>query len=146
MGAPPAAASKRAQDPARSARVTPVLRAMRPLQWIKNLLIFVAPVATGVLVHRLRFLEALAAFGIFCAAASGTYLLNDTVDREADRRHPEKRHRPIANGTVSVPSAVAVGIALMAAALVSAWFLDHWRLLVVVAAYVVVSVGYTVFL
>ena len=74
---------------------------MRPRQWTKNALVFVAPAAAGVLVHRVDLLHTLAAFGIFCAAASGVYLVNDVIDAGADRSHPVKRHRPIARGAVS---------------------------------------------
>src|SRR5690606_10829322 len=75
--------------------VVGVVRSLRPKQWAKNVLVFAAPVAAGMIDDRSTFLHTLAAFACFCAAASATYLLNDAVDVEADRRHPVKRHRPI---------------------------------------------------
>ena len=75
----------------------------RPRQWIKNLLVFVAPASAGVLFHRSAFWHTLAAFGIFCIAASGTYYLNDALDAASDREHPSKRFRPVAAGIVPSP-------------------------------------------
>ena len=79
-----------------------LVRLSRPRQWIKNLLVFVAPGAAGVLLHGSVLWHAAAAFGIFCLAASGTYYLNDAVDAEADRSHPTKHARPVAAGVVPV--------------------------------------------
>jgi len=121
-----------------------IVRTMRPLQWTKSLLVFVAPAAAGVLDHRIQALRALAVFGIFCVAASGTYLVNDVVDAEADRRHPEKRQRPVARGALSPILTVQIGVVLTAAALVSAWFLNGWRLVLVVGLYAAISVAYTI--
>src|SRR4051794_8430834 len=75
-----------------------LVRSARPHQWIKNVLVFAAPGAAGVLTEREPLLKSLVAFVVFCLAASGTYLLNDALDREADRLHPKKRLRPIAAG------------------------------------------------
>lgn len=101
------------------ARVQPglalgLLRSLRPWEWIKNTLVFAAAVFSGQFFVRQSFLLALATFAAMCLAASGTYLLNDVRDRESDRRHPEKRNRPVASG------AVPVGAALIAALLLDA--------------------------
>lgn len=99
------------------------LRALRWYQWVKNLLVFV-PVATS---HRLLDGSALAAaavgFLVFSLMASGNYLLNDLWDLPADRRHPTKRLRPLANGTMPVPVALGLMTALWlsAACLTVAW-------------------------
>ena len=67
---------------------------LRPKQWVKNVLVFAAPVAAGdASTSATTLRHTIAAFVCFCAAASGTYLFNDAVDVEADRRHPVKRHR-----------------------------------------------------
>lgn len=80
----------------------PALSATRPHQWAKNTLVFV-PLA---LAHDFSDATSLArvfvAFLTFCAVASATYLLNDILDIEADRAHPEKRRRPIASGDLSI--------------------------------------------
>ncbi|MGH9075807.1 MAG: UbiA family prenyltransferase, partial [Acidimicrobiales bacterium] len=104
-----------------------MLRMARPRQWIKNLLVFVAPGAAGVLTHGNSLLKALGAFGIFCVAASGTYFLNDTIDAERDRLHPTKRYRPVASGVVSPRLAVGAGAVLMVVAFALAWLLAGYR-------------------
>ncbi len=120
-----------------------LLRLSRPRQWIKNLLVFVAPGAAGVLFHRTVFLHALAAFAIFCVAASGTYFLNDAIDVEADRRHPRKRMRPIAAGFVSVPLAIGLGVAMLAVSIGLSALLAGWHLALVISVYAAINVGYS---
>src|SRR5438874_12027204 len=73
-----------------------LIRALRPKQWAKNVLVFAAPGAAGVLSHGHTLARVGIAFGAFCLISIGTYLLNDVRDLEADRRHPTKRHRMIA--------------------------------------------------
>jgi decaprenyl-phosphate phosphoribosyltransferase len=130
----------------RTSRVGALVRMVRPRQWLKNVLVFGAPAAAGQLTHRTALLYSLAAFVIFCLAASGTYCLNDVVDREADRRHPVKRHRPVASGEVSVRVAVMIGGVLLAAALAGSAAINRPRLALVVAIYVGVTVAYSVWL
>ncbi len=136
------------EPPARPARAPlplplELLRLARPRQWIKNLLVFVAPAAAGVLSHGTVLLHALAAFAIFCVAASGTYFLNDTIDAASDRLHPVKRERPVAAGFVSVPLAVGLGGSMLAVSVVLAALLAGWHLSLVIAIYVAVNVGYS---
>ncbi len=120
-----------------------LLRLARPRQWVKNVLVFVAPAAAGVLFHRTVLLHALATFALFCVAASGTYFLNDAIDADADRRHPTKRRRPIAAGLVSVPMAVSLGTAMLAVSIGLAAVLTDWHLSLVIAIYVAVNVAYS---
>lgn len=102
-----------------------LLQALRPHQWVKNLLLF-APL---VFAHRVddpaSWVRALLGFAVFCMAASGIYLLNDVVDRESDRVHPTKCRRPIAAGRLPVAIAVAVGIALLGGSMGLAWSLSE---------------------
>jgi decaprenyl-phosphate phosphoribosyltransferase len=125
--------------------LTSLFRALRPRQWTKNVLVFVAPAAAGAFHHRHTILEALAAFGIFCAAASSIYLLNDTVDADSDRLHPVKRHRPIASGALPVPLALSVGVVLGIGAIVAAWALAGWKLALVIALYAVINAAYSAY-
>src|ERR1700712_2510125 len=127
---------------------TGVIKAIRPRQWVKNLLVLAAPVAA--LGRDVRFdfedgVNVLIAFVAFSLAASGVYLVNDTRDVEADRAHPTKRNRPIAAGIV--PPAVAVGVAvvLFAAALAVSLVADR-NLLIVTAVYIVVQLAYCLWL
>jgi decaprenyl-phosphate phosphoribosyltransferase len=100
-----------------SAAVAPrLLTAMRPRQWVKNLLVVAVPLAAGQLLNPPILARTALAFVAMCAAASAVYLTNDILDREADRNHPKKRSRPIAAGNVSVPRATATAIVLALAA------------------------------
>jgi 4-hydroxybenzoate polyprenyltransferase len=92
--------------------------ALRPRQWLKNLLVFAGLVFATKLGDAGRWLEALAAFGAYCAISSAAYLVNDLRDREDDRLHPVKRARPIARGELSPRAAVALAAGLAAVALV----------------------------
>jgi decaprenyl-phosphate phosphoribosyltransferase len=114
-------------------------------QWSKNVLVFAAPGAAGVLTHGDALLRSLVAFVTFCAVSSGTYFVNDAVDAQADRGHPTKRYRPVAAGTLSPSLAVAVGVGLMVAGIVGGTVLE-WRLGVVLAIYVVLQFGYSLYL
>jgi decaprenyl-phosphate phosphoribosyltransferase len=90
-----------------------LIRTARPRQWIKNLLVFVAPGAAGVLLHPQALARSVFAFGLFCLAASATYFMNDAIDAREDRAHPVKCHRPVASGVVSQRlAAVIAGVAL----------------------------------
>ncbi|HVA08620.1 MAG TPA: decaprenyl-phosphate phosphoribosyltransferase [Acidimicrobiales bacterium] len=120
-----------------------VIQGMRPHQWTKNVLVFVAPAAAGVISHRSGFLHSLAAFGIFCAAASGLYLANDAADHKADRLHPVKRNRPVARGDVSPLVASGVGFVLIAVAMVSSWFVARGNLVIVMGVYIAISLSYS---
>jgi len=120
-----------------------VLRSMRPRQWTKNVLVFIAPAAAGKLGSVATDLRAVAAFAVFSAVASGMYLLNDVLDAEADRKHPEKRHRPVAAGHISILTALCVGTVLAGSGIVSSWFLGGWHLTTVMALYFVISTAYS---
>lgn len=89
-----------------------LLLSLRPAQWTKNLIIFGGLMFGNKLLDAGAVVTALAAFVIFCALSGVVYLLNDIADREADRLHPIKKHRPIASGAVPVPLAIGVAAAL----------------------------------
>lgn len=119
-----------------------LVRAARPQQWTKNLLVFAAPVAAGAITTADTAVPALAAFVVFCAASAGTYLLNDARDAEADRLHPTKCRRPVATGEVSVGAATASGVVLVVGA-VAAAFLVATGLGLTVAAYLAITTAYS---
>jgi decaprenyl-phosphate phosphoribosyltransferase len=89
------------------------LKEARPSQWTKNVLVFSAPAALGVLNEWSSLGKTLVAFLAFCLVASGTYYWNDIMDVEQDRLHPKKRNRPIASGAVPLPVARVVGSVLL---------------------------------
>jgi len=98
-----------------------LLLSVRPEQWTKNLFVL-GPLMFGQrLLDTASVLKALAAFAIFCALSGVVYLINDVADREADRRHPIKKRRPIASGALSVPAALAAAAVLTAIAVPSAF-------------------------
>lgn len=119
-----------------------LLRTIRPKHWSKNVLVFAAPGAAGVLGHVAALERAGLAFVIFCALASGTYLLNDSIDADADRHHPVKKIRPIAAGVVPIRVALA-GSAFLLLAAVGASIPLGWRMVVVSGAYIAVQLCYS---
>src|SRR3954466_11108189 len=100
-----------------------LIRSLRPGQWTKNLIIFGGLLFGQRLFDLHSVLYATAGFAVFCALSGVVYLVNDVADREADRRHPLKRHRPIAAGDVPVPVALVVAAVLAAVALAAAYWL-----------------------
>jgi decaprenyl-phosphate phosphoribosyltransferase len=121
--------------------VRAVLRAVRPRQWVKNLLVLAAPLAAGQ-IDDADVLEAtLLALVSFCLAASAVYLVNDVADREADRLHPTKRLRPIASGALSVRRALVIAVVIAVAAVVVGWVADP-QLAILVLAYLALQLTY----
>ena len=133
------------RDADRRSVVVGLVTTARVKQWSKNLLVFAAPGAAGVLTHPDALLRSSVAFVAFCAVSAGTYFINDAVDAEADRRHPTKQNRPVAAGTVSRPLAVAVGAASMAAGIATGTALA-WPLGLVLAIYVALQPAYSLYL
>src|SRR5882724_451712 len=108
--------------------LTAVLVSLRPQQWVKNLFVF------GGLIFSQRLFTpsvwpALAAFVIFCGLSGGVYLLNDVADREKDRLHPDKRHRPVAAGRLRPGAAIGAAAVLIALGLgLGAWLSPRFAL------------------
>jgi len=120
----------------------PVLvRACRPRQWVKNVLVLAAPAAAGIALQPRAALQMLVAVIAFCMAASGIYLVNDAIDVEADRAHATKRLRPVASGELSIRAAWAAALVLLPGALVISALLT-WQLFAVVAIYAAVQLWY----
>lgn len=123
-----------------------LIRAVRPRQWTKNILVAAAPAAAGVLDERTAAVNTVLAFVAFSLAASGTYLLNDAADVEADRLHPVKRNRPIAAGIVGINTARSVAVVLVAAGIGIGFLTGSWRLPLVTAIYVAMTTSYSTWL
>jgi decaprenyl-phosphate phosphoribosyltransferase len=122
-----------------------VVKAIRPRQWVKNILVAAAPLAAwGTAVHydwaRVPGQVAMA-FVVFCLAASSVYLINDVRDVEADRQHPTKRFRPIAAGVVPEWLAYTLAAVLAVASLALSWWVTP-NLALVMAVYIVIQLGY----
>ena len=120
----------------------PLLRSLRPEQWTKNLILF------GGLLFGMRLfdveavLRATAAFFIFCGLSGVVYLVNDIMDREADKRHPLKRHRPIASGALSPSTAKLAAVGIGAIGLGGSWLLGQ-RFFFVALAYLSLQTFYS---
>ena len=98
----------------------PYLKALRPRQWTKNLVVFAAPLF-AFSINWASFLGSLLAFVLFCCTSSSFYLLNDIADVKSDRRHPVKCQRPIAAGLISIPIALGMALVLLGSALIIGW-------------------------
>lgn len=134
-------------ETAASARSVPValVAAMRPRQWLKNVLVFAAPLAAGSIFELDVLLPSLLAFVVFCLMSSATYLINDIKDVAADRAHPTKQFRPIATGEISVPLALVTAAVLAVASLAIAIAVSV-SLFGIVLAYAVFTLAYSLFL
>lgn len=114
---------------------------MRPHQWAKNLFVF-APLLFGRKLADFHAVgSALAAFTVFSLLASGLYVINDCVDAEEDRRHPEKCLRPVSSGLLPVKLAITGAIVLISSALTTAYFIGSQFFLVAVM-YFLLTVAY----
>ncbi len=120
------------------------IKALRPHQWAKNLLIFL-PLLLAHVIAPARLSAALLAFCSFSLAASATYIVNDLLDIEADRRHPKKRFRPFASGDLSAFAGLAIVAAFLLLALIGARLLPlaflGWLVL-----YLVTTFAYSMYL
>jgi decaprenyl-phosphate phosphoribosyltransferase len=123
-----------------------LLRTARPKQWVKNALVFAAPLAAGVLTEPGPLARTLVAFVALCLAASGTYFLNDALDAHADRQHPTKQHRPVAAGLVSEGLAKVMAVVLIAAGILISLPISRGELALVVAGYAALTVSYSIWL
>lgn len=122
-----------------------LLVSMRPKQWVKNVLVFAAPLAAGSLLEPSVAGPSLVAFVAFCLMSSATYLINDVKDRAADRGHPSKQYRPIAAGELSPTTAVGAAVVLAAiGAGLGLWI--NLGLFGVLVAYAVFTLAYSLVL
>lgn len=125
--------------------VVGVVKALRPRQWVKNVLVLAAPLASLGGAAHYNYADVLAkafiAFVAFCLAASSVYLVNDARDVEADRAHPTKRYRPIAAGVVPPWLAYLLAAALALASVAIAWGLTP-NLALVMGVYLGMQLAY----
>ena len=122
------------------------VRAMRPGEWTKNLLVFAGVLFSGKFDHLHSVAQASVTFLCFCAIASAGYLVNDLSDVELDRRHPRKRFRPIASGELRQRTAWAMAIGLAAVAVVVGAIAVSLEVGAMVAGYGAAALAYTLVL
>ncbi len=120
------------------------LVALRPRQWVKNLLVFGAPLFAFV-TDPDELLKVVGAFVSFCAVSSAVYLLNDCLDLKQDRLHPVKKRRPLASGQISASTAILAAILLGIAGLGLAFRISK-ALVLVIGAYILIQLAYNLIL
>ncbi|WP_312979074.1 decaprenyl-phosphate phosphoribosyltransferase [Corynebacterium sp.] len=122
-----------------------MIKALRPKQWVKNVLVVAAPAAAGgdLLFQGRVITDIIIAFVVFCLGASSIYLVNDAKDVESDRQHPTKRFRPIAAGVLPVGLAYAMAVILIIAAVGLSFLASNGgSLAIVIGVYIVLQLGY----
>ncbi|HEX8714816.1 MAG TPA: decaprenyl-phosphate phosphoribosyltransferase, partial [Solirubrobacteraceae bacterium] len=126
----------------RRRRAAILLRAYRPRQWSKNVLVLAAPAAAGVIDRPLVIAQVAATFVALCLLSSATYLFNDVRDREHDRLHPRKRLRPVAAGEIAPRQAIAIAVATALAGLGLASAVD-WKVGAIGCCYLALTASYS---
>ena len=119
-----------------------LLHSLRPEQWTKNLIVFAGLIFGLELFDHSAVVRAVVAFGVFCALSGVVYVINDIMDREADRRHPLKARRPIASGALS-PAVAGGAAAVLAVAALTVAFALGVRFGAVALAYVLLQSAYS---
>ena len=125
--------------------VPPLIRLMRPHEWVKNFFVFAPLVFSGELLNPSKVLATCAVWVVFCSATSFVYVFNDLLDLETDRHHPVKRLRPLPASQVTVRKAVllAVGLLVVSQAAIVAQSPALW---LVIDAYLVTGILYSLYL
>lgn len=121
------------------------LRVLRPTQWLKNLLLLFPPFLGGEILRPGLLLSGVLPVLSFCFVSSATYVLNDLVDFDNDRKHPKKKNRPISAGEVSKNAAIALAACLLVAGFMMAWHVSG-MFTVILLSYVAISSAYSLWL
>ena len=123
--------------------IAAIVKLMRPRQWTKNLIVFVAVVFSGRALILADAFHAALGFVIFCFLSSSVYILNDVMDAPYDRRHPKKKNRPIASGRISPTIGVILFAAFAAASLAGSFWWLGWKFGICAATYFVINLAYS---
>ncbi len=128
--------------PPPKSRTLAYLSVLRPSQWVKNVFVLAPLLMTPGAINPLHLRLTLLGMLTFCLTASATYVLNDWVDREADRMHPDKRHRPLATGIISPRGGMTLAVLLGGAGLALSLALSPLFALII-AAYFAMTIAYS---
>ncbi len=123
----------------------PLIKTMRPRQWVKNGLLFIPLIFDKQLTNWPALSRIIVGFVLFCLLSSIIYIINDLVDLEADRKHPQKRQRPIPSGLLKVSTARTAGIVLTLIVFIPATLLSLNYALIGLA-YLVLNLAYSAWL
>lgn len=126
-----------------STGIAPFVKAMRPHQWLKNVLVFLPVVAAHDFTPA-TWLAAIAAFFTFSMIASSVYLTNDLLDLEADRNHPRKKNRPFASGAASILHGTILAGVLLALGFAVALLVGRIEFVAVLGGYYLLTTAYSV--
>jgi 4-hydroxybenzoate polyprenyltransferase len=118
------------------------LSALRPQQWLKNILVFIPIFTAHLFVEPVLLGRTLVAFFAFCCCASGGYIINDLCDLEADRHHPTKRLRPFASGRLPLSYGLAIAPVMAVLGFVLAWLLS-WISVGILLLYYTLAIAYS---
>ena len=120
-----------------------VLETMRPRQWVKNVFVLGGLVFAGETLHADKVAIALLTFAAFCLASSAAYLVNDVMDREADRHTARTATRPIARGDLSPRTALAAAAIFVVIALATVAVATNWQTLLTLVGFIVLQLAYS---
>ncbi len=123
--------------------VVEYLKLIRIQQWIKNFFIFLPIFFAGKLLDMDLLIKSIIAFFAFSFIASSIYVINDYVDIESDKKHPEKKHRPLASGKIKPGQAIIVFILLLFLAYSCCYLLDSRNIALIISAYFVMNLAYS---
>jgi 4-hydroxybenzoate polyprenyltransferase/phosphoserine phosphatase len=124
------------------AKLIEYLSALRPQQWLKNILVFIPIFTAHLFVEPVLLGRTLVAFFAFCCCASGGYIINDLCDLEADRHHPTKRLRPFASGRLPLSYGLAIAPVMAVLGFVLAWLLS-WISVGILLLYYTLAIAYS---
>lgn len=125
------------------------LKLLRVEQWVKNIFVFLPLFFSGNIMNGQLFIQSIFAFFIFSLAASSIYIINDYADAESDRKHPEKKNRPIASGAISKKTAIYILLFIIAGNIALILFSEKyfavnlWKFSTIIAFYFVMNIAYT---
>ena len=131
-----------ARFPDKTTRIGALTKALRPHQWIKNILVFIPVIAAHQWFNLSSILMSIAMFVAFSLCASSVYILNDLLDLENDRAHPRKKNRPLAAGTLPIPLAAAFIPFLLLSSIAIA-SMAGWHAVAILAIYYAITVAYS---
>ena len=123
-------------------KIIPCLQLLRPIQWLKNLMLFFPPFLGGAFLQQGLLVKGVLPFVAFCLASSSGYIINDVLDREHDSKHPSKKDRPVASGVISTSTALYGAALCLVLSLYLALYVSLVFFLILLA-YVVISTWYS---
>lgn len=119
------------------------LKLMRVKQWVKNLFVFIPLFFSGNFFNINLLIQSFIGFILFSLVASSIYIINDYVDIEKDKKHPEKKNRPLAAGTVSKFNAIILFVVLVIVTLIGSLFMGNYKVGIILLAYFLLNIAYS---